>query len=149
MANIVGAKRPRKFSNDELLSMLVGLADYLGKTPSKRDCDAHLEVTSTTYTHHFGNYNRAVEMAGLAPNKPLPRDFDDERKQVRLSLRFTVLERDKFKCVYCGGAPKDGYVLHVDHVIPRSAGGETVLGNLVTACFVCNEGKSARILNER
>ncbi|WP_343324290.1 HNH endonuclease signature motif containing protein [Streptococcus sp. Marseille-P8640] len=33
-------------------------------------------------------------------------------------------------------------VLHVDHIIPWSKGGETVLGNLQTLCSKCNLGKS-------
>jgi 5-methylcytosine-specific restriction endonuclease McrA len=55
--------------------------------------------------------------------------------------RFAVLERDGFKCVYCGRGPNDGVVLHVDHVEPRWIGGPARLENLVTACAECNMGK--------
>lgn len=143
-ANIVGAKRPRRHSDEELLGMLTALADSLGKTPSKRECTEHLGFQG--FRDRFGSYNRAVELAGLMPNKPLPPSFDEDRKAVNISLRFTVLERDGFRCVYCGGTPGDGYVLHVDHIIPRALGGPTEEGNLATACSVCNEGKSARML---
>lgn len=59
-------------------------------------------------------------------------------------LRYTVLKRDSFKCCACGASPaKDPSVeLHIDHIIPWSKGGETVLENLQTLCSRCNIGKS-------
>ena len=55
-------------------------------------------------------------------------------------MRFEVLQRDSFKCVYCkrGELP-----LEVDHVIPRSLGGTDSMNNLVSACSDCNQGKSS------
>ena len=60
----------------------------------------------------------------------------------RLSLRFRILERDRFTCVYCGRNPKDdGVKLEVDHIIPKAMGGKDIPENLVTACRDCNQGK--------
>lgn len=56
--------------------------------------------------------------------------------------RFAVLNRDGRRCRYCGRAPQDGVLLHVDHVIPRSHGGSDDMDNLVTACGTCNLGKA-------
>jgi hypothetical protein len=39
-------------------------------------------------------------------------------------------------------------VLHVDHLLPVSKGGENELGNLISACRDCNAGKSARLLGD-
>lgn len=62
-------------------------------------------------------------------------------------LRFAILERDRFHCRYCGAAaPSDQ--LEVDHVQPRSKGGNNNPRNLVTACIACNQAKAARILDE-
>jgi hypothetical protein len=55
--------------------------------------------------------------------------------------RYEVLLRDRFSCGYCGRAAPD-VVLHVDHVVPRAAGGGDQADNLVTACGSCNGGKS-------
>lgn len=59
-------------------------------------------------------------------------------------LRFDVLSRDQFRCVYCGVGPQ-GARLQVDHKIPKSKGGTNNIHNLVTACLDCNLGKSDRI----
>lgn len=58
-------------------------------------------------------------------------------------LRFKVLLRDGFVCRYCGAAAAEGVRLQVDHVVPWSQGGRTVLDNLRTACGPCNRGKGA------
>ena len=57
-------------------------------------------------------------------------------------LRFEIFRRDNFACRYCGKSAMDGAVLEVDHVIPRVDGGADIPTNLVTACDVCNSGKS-------
>ena len=56
-------------------------------------------------------------------------------------LRFEVFKRDGFKCQYCGKCPPDA-LLEVDHITPKSGGGEDDLNNLVTSCFDCNRGKA-------
>jgi 5-methylcytosine-specific restriction endonuclease McrA len=60
--------------------------------------------------------------------------------------RWNVLERDNFRCRYCGRYAIEGIVLHVDHVNPKSNGGEYVMENLVTACHVCNIGKRDKVI---
>jgi 5-methylcytosine-specific restriction endonuclease McrA len=66
------------------------------------------------------------------------------RDPIPAQLRFQVLQRDAFRCRYCGRSQQDGARLHVDHVIPVAAGGDTVEGNLMTACEQCNLGKAAK-----
>lgn len=57
-------------------------------------------------------------------------------------LRFDVFKRDRFTCQYCGAHPP-GVLLHVDHIVPVSSGGEDAIDNLITACQPCNLGKGA------
>ncbi len=57
-------------------------------------------------------------------------------------LRFKVFMRDNFICQYCGKTTQDGAKLEADHIIAYSNGGETILENLRTACWTCNNGKS-------
>lgn len=68
------------------------------------------------------------------------------KRNVPNSLRISVFERDKFKCVYCGCGAKDGAVLNVDHIIPVSKGGSNESTNLQTLCRACNNGKADRIM---
>jgi 5-methylcytosine-specific restriction endonuclease McrA len=61
------------------------------------------------------------------------------------SIRVRILERDKYRCAYCGRTSAQ-VALEVDHVLPRSRGGSDVPTNLITACFDCNNGKGAHDL---
>jgi 5-methylcytosine-specific restriction endonuclease McrA len=61
------------------------------------------------------------------------------------ALRFKVLERDGFRCQYCGASP-DNTSLHIDHVLPIAAGGTNELENLKTACAACNLGKGKEVM---
>lgn len=58
--------------------------------------------------------------------------------------RHNVLRRDNFLCQYCGTSKN----LTLDHLLPRSRGGETNWLNLVTACFRCNSRKGDRTPEE-
>jgi len=58
-------------------------------------------------------------------------------------LRQTVLERDRWTCVWCGETKGP---LHIDHIYPKSRGGMDELENLVTACQPCNLQKHARVI---
>lgn len=75
--------------------------------------------------------------------------MSEPRKKHRLAinaqLRFRVLERDSFKCVYCG-MPGTHCVLEVDHVVPVARGGTNELANLAASCADCNAGKSSRVV---
>lgn len=70
-----------------------------------------------------------------------------QNKRIGLSkkLRFSIFERDKFICQYCGKSPDTHDVtLQVDHVVSVKDGGDNEVGNLVTSCFDCNSGKGAK-----
>jgi 5-methylcytosine-specific restriction endonuclease McrA len=71
------------------------------------------------------------------------------RDPIRAQMRFRVLQRDNFRCRYCGRSGRaPGVVLHVDHVVPLAAGGTSTEDNLLTACEECNLGKSTMALLE-
>lgn len=65
-----------------------------------------------------------------------------ERRIMNDDIRYNVLKRDNFQCQLCGATAKDGAKLHVDHIIPVSKGGKTIMSNLQTLCDRCNIGKS-------
>lgn len=57
--------------------------------------------------------------------------------------RKALKEHFDCTCVYCGQT-YDLSNLTLDHVIPRSAGGETITSNIVPACQQCNQKKASR-----
>lgn len=64
------------------------------------------------------------------------------------SICFAIYARDRFDCIYCRQVfPPDysGAGLCLDHVVPRSGGGDNSPGNLVTSCMACNSSKQSRI----
>jgi 5-methylcytosine-specific restriction endonuclease McrA len=70
----------------------------------------------------------------------VPRDI--HRRRI---TRKAVLARDAWTCQYCGSS-KPG--LTVDHVIPRSRGGESIWENIVASCAACNRRKGNRLPRE-
>jgi 5-methylcytosine-specific restriction endonuclease McrA len=57
--------------------------------------------------------------------------------------RRGVLRRDGQRCGYCGGSATT-----IDHVLPRSRGGQDTWENLVACCLKCNNAKSDRTPGE-
>jgi 5-methylcytosine-specific restriction endonuclease McrA len=63
------------------------------------------------------------------------------------SKRTSILIRDRFRCQYCG-VKGNAFELTLDHILPRSRGGDTVPENLCAACFPCNQRKGDRTPEE-
>lgn len=66
------------------------------------------------------------------------------RPRVKLTKR-EILRRDNYTCQYCG---QRTLTLTVDHIVPRSLGGEHSWQNLVAACPACNHRKGGRTLEQ-
>jgi hypothetical protein len=134
------------------------------------------KIKAFTYARRFGNWRKALEAFVFRMNqdekdvgqiskeevrvthrkimKPveivelrLPILFESKR-EIGLGLRYKVLSRDKFKCVRCGTSPATNHScrLHIDHIIPFSKNGRTILENLQSLCEKCNLGKGNRHL---
>ena len=67
--------------------------------------------------------------------------------QNRALSRKNILMRDRYVCQYCGRGGQSA-TLTLDHVIPRSRGGETAWENLVACCHECNNRKGSRTPEE-
>ena len=61
-------------------------------------------------------------------------------------LRHYIMARDHWQCQYCDRPGTEKRPLTLDHVIPESKDGPTVVGNLVAACKQCNTRKSSQPL---
>lgn len=63
--------------------------------------------------------------------------------RVELNKR-NLFRRDGFKCAYCGSDDN----LTMDHIVPKSRGGQSNWENLVTACHPCNNRKDNKLLED-
>ncbi|MEO8093019.1 MAG: HNH endonuclease [bacterium] len=70
----------------------------------------------------------------------IPRDV--HRRKI---TRKAVLARDSWTCQYCGHQATG---LTVDHVMPRSRGGNSAWDNIVASCAPCNRRKGNRTPHE-
>lgn len=64
------------------------------------------------------------------------------RAQAPLTRR-AVFARDDWKCQYCSSPAEN-----LDHVVPRSKGGEHTWENVVAACRRCNSKKENRMAED-
>jgi 5-methylcytosine-specific restriction endonuclease McrA len=68
----------------------------------------------------------------------------------RHTLRFnrrSLFARDGHRCQYCGITPPS-HQLSLDHVVPRSRGGDNSWENVVCCCVRCNTRKGGRTPQE-
>jgi len=65
------------------------------------------------------------------------------RREASGMKRLRIYMRDKFRCQYCGEKKAAGE-LTLDHIMPRSRGGDNAPVNIVTACVSCNNRKGDR-----
>lgn len=66
----------------------------------------------------------------------------NRNREVPISRRG-VFARDEHRCQYCGDRAET-----LDHVVPRSRGGDHSWENVVAACRPCNVNKADRLLGE-
>lgn len=148
--------RNRFFSEQELLDNLESVWIAKGKQPTRRDMDnkAISSISSGAYVRKYGNWSNAL----LSFVEYINQEKDDSEnmeitsinqrthsvsRDINLRLRFKVMQRDNFRCRLCGASPANdsSVILHIDHIIPWSKGGETTIDNLQTLCSKCNWGK--------
>lgn len=74
-------------------------------------------------------------------------NYDRVPRNIIKFSRRNVFLRDDYCCQYCGRRLSVSG-LSLDHVVPRSKGGETSWKNIVTACLKCNVRKGGRTPRE-
>lgn len=108
----------------------------------------------------------------------VPKNLRDPDRNISLDVRAAALQRDGYRCRYCGipvvpadirklahrwypdAVPWEPYDpakqhaafaccwLQFDHVVPHSHGGRSSLDNVVVACALCNFGKDKYTLRQ-
>lgn len=94
--------------------------------------------------HPSGLVVHSAAISITAPSVIRLRSYVRVPYRARVPLtRAALMCRDRFSCAYCGD-PADT----VDHVVPRSRGGEHTWENCVACCSACNHRKADRLLVE-
>ena len=159
----------KRVSEYECLEEIERLWIKLGRQPTTTDIKNGIgKYSLSVFESRFGTWRKALEffvsyMNGeqevektdkIDDDIQLPDDIQDRienemprhktKRDINLRMRFLVMKRDNFKCCMCGRSPATtpGLELHIDHIVPWSKGGETVIDNLQTLCSDCNLGKS-------
>lgn len=162
----------RNFSDEEMFEEIERVWVLLGRQPTTTDIKKGLSTFSLqSYARRFGGWRGALQAfvnyintdekeeqnntdsSSTAVSTLTTENITVEKKaeasrktsrDINLRLRFMVMKRDNFKCCACGASPakNPSVELHIDHIIPWSKGGETVIENLQTLCAECNLGKS-------
>jgi len=105
--------------------------------------DEPVETAGRSYGSSWRVFKDAAARTAWLATKPKPSAEPRDPRGPRVAgarLRFLVFRRDAYTCQYCGRKAPE-FPLHVDHIVPWSKGGATVLENLRTACSACNLGK--------
>ena len=94
--------------------------------------------------HETSALLRSERLSLRLPSVVRLRHYVDVPRGRRAALsRRGVFARDDHQCQYCGGRADS-----IDHVVPRSRGGEHIWENVVAACRPCNTAKRDRLLEQ-
>jgi 5-methylcytosine-specific restriction endonuclease McrA len=110
-----------------------------------RTFDFHSWSDLAVEVHHervgvIGGFIRVPRVLLLVAYERVP------KRHVRFS-RFNIYARDNNTCQYCARRlPRTD--LNLDHVIPRSKGGQSTWENVVCSCHACNRRKGGRTPEE-
>lgn len=135
-------------------------------------------VNKKRYNHGYNIYKKytineifnEIENENSLPDKILyhHKDYDDSLSRVKIIKN--LIERDGDKCIICQAKPKyfalgkdrsgywhldlyskknkEHYMYTIDHIYPKSKGGQNSIENYQLLCKVCNENKSDNVDGE-
>ena len=152
-----------RYTDEECYENLLAVWTSLGRQPNFGELKiSPSRVGPKAYILRWGSWRKALQAFIDRVNQDAPAEIqrinlsddsvDKEAKvkrtsrDIRLGIRYTILVRDRFRCVLCGRSPAAdlSVSLHIDHIKAWANGGETELENLRTLCSDCNLGKGSR-----
>jgi len=156
----------RVYSDKELFDEMWRIWEKVWQRPSRNEWEmSEPRIAYWTYKNRFGWWVEAcskfieykmkdeilkddfiisdINLDKVKTNTKVEYKIENSRN-ISLSLRLSILNRDNFRCVFCWRSPATdlGTKLHIDHIIPFSKGWKSVLENLQTLCADCNLWKS-------
>lgn len=151
-------------SDNDMFNEMERIWKNLGHRPSRAEWErSNYKIAYGTYKNRFNGWQHAClkfieykmgENIIADTEKIIPtnkkyttlKDKSEATRIIPLGIRLQVLNRDSYRCVFCGRSPATevGVKLHIDHIEPFSKGGKNTPDNLQTLCSDCNLGKSDR-----
>jgi 5-methylcytosine-specific restriction endonuclease McrA len=175
LAGLGLSKKQKKHTDEDYFENLLTVWTHYGRQPHYGEMQREPStITASAYERKWRTWRKALlafidrvnsdaaEVEQVSPlanaieeARPRPilqqvpglrRVKEEDQRQIRLGLRYKVLQRDRFRCVICGRSPAThlGVVLHVDHIVAWAKGGKTNLENLRSSCEDCNLGKGSQ-----
>ncbi len=154
----------KRYSDEDCYENILNLWTHLQRQPSYSEINKFpSKVGGKAYVIRWGSWTKSLEAFIERINsdtieqkqevhqtvilKSRDKIIEEDKRDIKLGLRWKILNRDKFRCVICGSSPavEINCKLHVDHIIPFSKGGKTLIENLRTLCKNCNLGKGDNI----
>jgi len=113
------------------------------------DFDSWREVSQfrAKYQREHHDWVRCVKFELAVPRIIRLLFYDRLPRQPVKFNRRNIYARDGNRCQYCGRKFPTNE-LSLDHVVPRSRGGDTAWSNIVCCCVDCNVRKGGRVPNE-
>lgn len=123
--------------------LATGIARALDRDHRTFDFHSWAELSAAVHDDTIGLVGRVVRI----PRVLLLATYDRFPKRTVRFSRMNIMLRDRQTCQYCGKRlPRSR--LNIDHIVPRSRGGETTWTNVVTSCHNCNHKKGGRLPDE-
>ena len=94
-----------------------------------------------------GHFLHSARLAIRVPSVIRLLEYRRIPHQTRALSRKNILLRDRNTCQYCGLVLPSSE-LTLDHIVPRSRGGQSTWENLVASCHTCNHRKGNQLLQE-
>ncbi len=156
----------KRYSDEERYENLLNVWTHYGRQPKYAEMKLQPStIGPKAYVIRWASWSKALHAFVDQVNKDLDEQdntniieqkevpikkqtsiLEEDCREIKLGLRYKILSRDHFKCKRCGDSPATNPTckLHIDHIVPFSRGGKTILDNLQTLCDKCNIGKGNR-----
>ena len=106
-----------------------------------------ISALRSSFKQQHEDWIRSINFELQAPRVIRLLSYDRVPRQTLRFNRRNLFARDGNRCQYCGHSFPTSE-LSLDHIVPRSRGGDTSWENVVCACVACNVRKGGRTPQE-